>query len=131
MDKKGTFYYIAICVGVLLVVGLCWYLLREQDVHDQRERADDVRTELSNTGAAQRDAEKHIIDAGERIDGSIKLADEVAGRIDEAAERIADSEERNAECASIVEDSERRIGESQRIIQSIRKRAGQGGKQAP
>ena len=130
MDKKGTFYYILIGVGVVLIVAVCWYLLREP-VSDYRERADDVRAELSNTGAAQRDAEKHIIDAGERIDGSIKLADEVAGRIDEAAERIADSEKRNAECASIVEDSERRIEESQRIIQSIRKRAGQGGKQAP
>ena len=130
MDKEKfwqSFFFVA---GVLFVVAVCWYLLREP-VSDQRERADDVRTELSNTGAAQRDAEKHIIDAGERIDGSIKLTDEVAGRIDEAAERIADSEERNAECASLVEDSERRIGESQRIIQSIRKRAGQGGKQAP
>lgn len=118
-------------IGVFLfIVAVCWYLLREP-VSDYRERADDVRTELSNTGAAQRDAEKHIIDAGERIDGSIKLADEVAGRIDEAAERIADSEERNAECASIVEDSERRIGESKSILQGIRARAGQGGKQAP
>ena len=130
MDKKAGFY-VWVVIVLLFIVGLCWYLLREPGVRNQRERADDVRTELSNTGAAQRDAEKHIIDAGERIDGSIKLADEVAGRIDEAAERIADSEERNAECASIVEDSERRIGESQRIIQSIRKRAGQGGKQAP
>ena len=118
-------------IGVFLfIVAVCWYLLREP-VSDYRERADDVRAELSNTGAAQRDAEKHIIDARERIDGSIKLADEVAGRIDEAAERIADSEERNAECAGILADSERRIEESKSILQGIRARAGQGGKQAP
>ena len=130
MDKEKLWQSFFFVAGVLFVVAVCLYLLREP-VSDYRERADNVRAELANTGAAQRDAEKHIIDARERIDGSIKLADEVAGRIDEAAERIADSEERNAECASIVEDSERRIGESKSILQGIRARAGQGGKQAP
>ena len=127
MEDNKKLYYAIVAGGVLLVLAACLWLLSEPAVHNQRERADDVRTELSNTGAAQRDAEKHIIDAGERIDGSIKLADEVAGRIDEAAERIADSEERNAECARLVEDSERRVAESKSILQGIRERAGQGG----
>ena len=123
MDKKGTFYYIAIGLGVLLVVVLCWYLLREPNIHDQRERANDVRNELINTGNAQRDAQGHIDNAGRGIDRSINAVDEIAGGLGEAESRIAESEKRNAECAEIVRDSERRIEESKRILQSIRNRA--------
>ena len=128
MDKKGTFYYIIIGICVLFVCGLCWYLLTEPAVHDQRERAADVGTELVNAGNAQRDAEKHLDDAGRRIDRSAELADEITRGIGEATERIADSAERNEECAELVADSQRRIEESRRIIQSIRERAGQDGK---
>lgn len=128
MDKKSTFYYILIGVGVLLVFAVCWYLLREPDVHDQRERADDVRNELINTGNAQRDAQSHIDNARRGIDRSIESVDKIAGGIDEATERINDSAERNAECAELVTDSERRIEESKRILQSIRERARQNGK---
>ena len=117
--------YIGIFVFVLAV---CWYLLCESDVHDQRERSNDVRTELSNTGNAQRDAQSHIDNAGQRIDRSVELADEITRGIDEATERIADSAERNAECAELVADSERRIAESRAILQGIRERARQDGK---
>ena len=128
MDKKSTFYYIVVGFGVLLIVGLCWYLLREPNVHDQRERASDVRAELSNTGNAQRDAQGHIDNAGQRIDRSIESVDEIARGIDEATERIADSTERNAECAELVSDSERRIEESKSILQAVRSRTRQDGK---
>ena len=121
---KGLCY-----LGVFIfVLAVCWFLLREPDVHDQRERANDVRTELGNAGNAQQDAQSHLDNAGQRIDRSLELADEIAGRIDEAEERIADSTARNAECAGLVADSERRIEESKRIIQGIRERAGQNGK---
>ena len=115
-------------IGVFLfVVAVCWYLLAEP-VSNYRDRANDVRTELSNAGTAQRDAESHIVNAGGRIDSGIGLADEIAGGINKATERITDSAERNAECAELVADSERRIAESKRIIQSIRERARQDGK---
>lgn len=128
MEENKAFKYIAF-VGVLVFIcTVCWYLLREPDVHDQRDRANDVRDELTNTGNAQRDAEKHLDSAGGRIDRSVELADEIAGRIDEATERIADSAERNAECEGLVADSERRIEESKRILQAVRERARQDGK---
>ena len=127
-DKKGTLYYCFICAIVIFIVAVAWYLLTEPDVHDQRDRANDVRNELSNTGTAQRDAQGHIDNAGQRIDRSIELADEIAGRIDEATERITDSAERNAECEGLISDSERRISESRAILQSIRERARQNGK---
>lgn len=126
MEK--TLRIIGIVCACLFVGWLAWYLLSEPDVHDQRERANDVRNELSNTGNAQRDAQGHIDNAGQRIDRGVELADEIAGRIDEATERITDSTERNEECAELVADSERRIAESKSIIQGIRERARQDGK---
>ena len=122
MEKNKTIKYLAYIGVFIFILAVCWYLLREPDVSDQRDRANDVRDELSNTGTAQRDAESHLVNAGQRVDRSLELADEIAGGIDEAAERIADSEKRNAECAGILEDSERRIEESKRIIQSVRER---------
>ena len=124
-QREKNLRIVAIIVCVLVIAFGVWYLCTEPNVHDQRERANDVRNELSNAGTAQRDAQSHIDNAGQRIDGSLELADEVAERIDEAAERIADSEKRNAECAGILADSERRIAESRAIIQGIRERARQ------
>ena len=126
MEK--TFRIIGIICAVVFVGWLLWYLLSEPDVHDQRERASDVRNELANTGNAQRDAQSHIDNAGQRIDRSIESVDEIAKGIDEAESRIADSATRNAECAELVADSERRISESKSIIQAVRERARQDGK---
>lgn len=122
MDENKTFKYIAFVGVFVFICAVAWYLLREPDVHDQRERASDVRNELGNAGDAQRDAESHIVNAGQRIDRSLESADAIAGRIDEATERIADSAERNAECAGILKDSERRIEESKSILQTVRER---------
>lgn len=126
MEK--TWRYIGIACAVVFCAWLAWYLLCEPDIHDQRDRANDVRDELTNVGNAQRDAQGHIDNAGQRIDRSVELADEIAGGISEAESRIADSTERNAECAELVADSERRVAESKSILQSIRKRARQDGK---
>ena len=128
MEENKTFKAIAFIGVFVFVCAVCWYLLSEPDVHNQRDRANDVRTELSNAGTAQRDAQSHIDNAGQRIDSGIGLADEIAGRIDEATERITDSTERNAECTELVADSERRISESKSIIQAVRERARQNGK---
>ena len=128
MEENKTFKAIAYIGVFVFVLALCWYLLSEPNVSDQRDRASDVRNELANTGAAQRDAEKHLDSAGQRIDNGIGLADEISRGIDEATERIADSTARNAECAELVADSERRIAESRAILQAVRNRAGQDGK---
>ena len=125
MDNEKMVKYIGVGCAIVFALCLAWYLLREPDVHDQRDGADAIRNELSNAGNAQRDAESHIVNAGGRIERSLESADAVAERIDEAAARIADSEKRNAECAGILADSERRIAESRAIIQGIRERARQ------
>ena len=126
MDKEKFYQCLFFVGGIVLVISVCWWLLT--DVHDHGGRTNDIRNELANTGNAQRDAQSHIDNAGQRIDRSFELADEITRGIDEATERIDNSAERNAECAELVRDSESRITESKRIIQGIRKRAGQSGK---
>ena len=126
MEK--TWRIIGVVCACVFVAWLAWYLLREPDVSDQRRRADDVINELNNAGNAQRDAQGHIDNAGQRIDRGLESVDEIAGRIDEAESRIEDSAERNAECAELVADSERRIEESRAILQAVRARKGQDGK---
>lgn len=128
MDNEKMVKCVCVICAVVFVLCLAWYLLREPDIHDQRDGADAIRNELSNAGNAQRDAESHIVNAGGRIDRSIESVDTVAERIGEAAERIADSEKRNDECEGILADSERRIEESKSILQAVRSRAGQNGK---
>ena len=118
----------AIVVAVLVIAFGCWYLLREPDVHDQRDRADDVRESLRNVGAEQRNAQSNIERIGRGIDESLRRADSVAEGIGDASERIADVQERSRECEEIVADSERRIAESKSIIQAVRSREGQDGK---
>ena len=120
---KSLFY----CGIFIAILALCWFLLSEP-VHDIRGKSDDIRTELGNAGNAQRDAESHIKNAGERIDRSTELADEVSRGIDEASERIEDSAKRNGECAELIADSERRIAESRTILQGIREGTRQKGK---
>ena len=126
MEK--TFRIIGVVCACVFVGWLAWYMLCEPNVSNQRERASDVRNELGNAGTAQRDAQDHLVNAGQRIDRSSELADEIARGIDEATERIEDSTARNAECAELVADSERRIEESKRILQAVRERARQDGK---
>jgi len=122
VEKKT---YGIILVGILIVFAVYWFLLREPDVSNQRERARDVIQSLDSAGAEQRNAESHLVNVGRGIDESLGRVDDVAERIDGAAEGIADVQKRSRECARVVEDSERRIGESQRIIQRVRARAGQ------
>ena len=126
MDENRKIYMCICYLLVAIIVSLLgWVLFTEYNVSNQRERDNDVRDELANTGAAQRDAEKHLDSAGQRIDRSIESVDEIAGRIDEATERIESVQERSESVARIIEDSERRISESRAIIQSIRERARQ------
>ena len=126
MEK--TFRIIGIVCACLFVAWLAWYLLREPDVHDQRDRAEDVRESLGRVGKEQRNAESNLERIERGLDDSIGRVDEIAERISDAENAITASQERRGECESIVADSERRIEESKRILQAVRERAGQGGK---
>ena len=128
MDENKVFKGLAYCGVFVFMLAVCWYLLAEPNISDQRERASDVGAALERAGSEQHDAERDIERVGRGIDASIERADEVASGIDEAERRIEASQERGGECAEVIADSERRIKESKRILQGIRSRAGQDGK---
>ena len=123
MEENKAFKYAAYLGCFIFIVAVCWYLLREPDVSNQRERANDVVQSLDSAGAEQRNAQKHIERIGQRIDDSIGYVENIERGIDEAQSRIADVQERSGKCAELLEDSERRIAESERIIHEVRSRA--------
>lgn len=128
MDKEKFYQCLFFVGGIVLVISVCWWLLREPDVHNQRERSNDVRNAFERIDNEQRNAENDIDRAGRRIDASVKSLDEIAERISDVENAITASQERRGECAEIVSDSERRIEESRAILQRVRNGAGQNGK---
>ena len=126
MEK--TFRIIGIVCACLFVGWLLWYLFSEPNVHDQRERANDVRESLDRVGSEQRNAQSNIERFERGLDDSIGRADAIAERIGDAENAITASQERRGECAKLVADSESRIAESKSILQAVRTRKGQDGK---
>ena len=125
MEENKILRYGFLAVGFVLVLAICWWLLSEPDVSNQRERANDVGESLGRIGNEQRNAESHIERVGRGIDDSLGRTDEIERGIDEAENRIESVQSRGGECATILADSERRIEESKRILQSVRERARQ------
>ena len=124
-DENKTLKY-GIYLGVLvLILSVCWWLLAEPDVRDQRDRATDVERSLDNVGREQQTAADAVERIERGISDSIERADEIERGIGEAESAISADAERRGECERIIEDSERRLAESQRIIQAVRERARQ------
>ena len=128
MEENKVIKGLAYCGVFVFVLAVCWYLLREPDVHNQRDAAARVTESLERAGSEQRDAENHLVNVGRGIDSGLERADEIERGIDEAESRIADVQSRGGECAAILADSQRRIAESRAILQSVRSRTGQDGK---
>ena len=128
MEENKVFKCAAYIGVFIFIFAVCWFLLSEPDVSNQRERADDVRSALDRAGSEQRNVEGNLERIGRGLDDSIRKADGIAERIGDAESAITASQERRGECEPILADSERRIEESKRIIQAVRARAGQDGK---
>lgn len=125
MDVNKVIKYVACFVVVMLVLAVCWFLFREPDVRDQRDRAADVERSLDDARREQQTAADAVERIERGISDSIERADEIERGIGEAESAISADAERRGECERIITDSESRIAESQRIIQSIRARARQ------
>ena len=128
MDENKTIKYLAYIGVFVFILAVGWYLLREPDVHDQRERTSDITESLGRVGEEQRNAESNLDRIERGLDDSIGRADEIAERISDAESAITASQERRGECEKLISDSESRIAESKSIIQGIRERSGQDGK---
>ena len=115
MDKKKA-YFIGSIAFLLVVSIVVWFAYAGRStVHDLRNGADAVRTELSNAESEQR-KERQIIDrTGEAIERS---RDEIG----ESRKRIADSKRTNKEIKEIERSDRELIEENQRIIQRVRER---------
>ena len=120
MEDKKTWYYVCIGIGVVVLIYVCWYLLREPDVRDQRDSATTVTESLGRAGSEQQSAARDIERVGRELDSSIGRLDEITSRIGDAESSIRESQKRRDECAGIIEDSQSRISESKRILQEIR-----------
>jgi len=117
--------YSFLAAGIVLVLAVCWYLLREPDVHNQRDAARSVTESLDRVGSEQQRAAESArrIDAG--LDRSITIIERVEERTGNAAGAVDRAASGNEAARRIVEDSQRRITECEGIIQEIRSGAGQ------
>lgn len=122
MDKKKA-YFIGSIAFLLVVSIVVWFACAGRStVHDLRNEADAVRTELSNAESEQR-KERQLIDrTGEAIERS---RDEIG----ESRKRIADSKRTNKEIKEIERSDRELIEENQRIIQRVRERGGKHNKE--
>lgn len=125
MEDNKKVYYALVAGGVLLVLAVCWFLLREPDVHDQRDAARDVEQSLDRAGAEQQRA----VESAERIQSGLERSVVVIERIEErtgnAESAVGRAASGNEAARRIVEDSQRRVAECAGIIQEIRAGAGQ------
>lgn len=120
MDENKTIKYLAYIGVFVFILALCWYMLREPDVHDQRDAARDVTESLDRAGSEQQRA----IESTERIQSGLERSVVVIERIEERTGNAESAVDRaasgNEEARRIVEDSQRRVAECEGIIQEIR-----------
>ena len=125
MEENKVMRYGFLAAGIVFVLAVCWWLLSEPDVRDQRERAADVGAALERVGGEQQRAAESAqrLDAG--LERSITIIERVEERTGNASDAVDRAASGNEALVRIVEDSQRRVEASQRIIQGIRARAGQ------
>lgn len=104
--KKEDMFMLVFVASFLVAV---WFLCAGRNaVHDLRERATPVRTELSNARKEQQEQSKTLREA-ERTTGEIR-------------ERIADSKRFNQEIAATEREDAEIIAECQSILSAVRER---------
>ena len=111
MDNQKRAYFIgglAFCVVVAIIL---WFICAgTSTVHDLRNGADAVRTELDNARTAQ-----------QRQEDTLRQASEAAER---SAGAIEDSEKTNQEISRIERTDAELIRESKSILERVRARGG-------
>ncbi len=125
VEENKILRYGFFVAGIVFVLAVCWYLLREPAVHDQRDAARSVTESLDRVGSEQQRAAESArrIEAG--LDRSITIIERVEERTGNASGAVDRAASGNEAARRIVEDSQRRITECEGIIQEIRSREGQ------
>ena len=108
MDKEKLLRAFCYVICFVLVLAVCWYLLREPAVHDQRDAARDVEQSLERAGAEQQRA----VESAERIQSGLERSVVVIERIEErtgnAESAVGRAASGNEAARRVVEDSQRR-----------------------
>ena len=125
VEENKIISYGFLAAGLVFVLAVCWWLLSEPDVRDQRERAADVGAALERVGGEQQRAAESAqrLDAG--LERSITIIERVEERTGNASDAVDRAASGNEKLVRIVEDSQRRVEASQQILQGIRARARQ------
>lgn len=118
MDNQKRLYFIGGIATLVVISVIVWFACAGRtSIHDLRNGADAVRSELSNAESEQRKERQIINRTGEAIERS---RDEIG----ESRKRIADSKRTNKEIKEIERSNRELIEENQRIIQRVRERGG-------
>ena len=113
-------YYAAVGGLVVFVLAVCWFLLREPDVSDQRDAARNVEQSLDRAGEEQRRAAESAGRIRDGLDRSVVVIERIEERTGNAADAIDRAAGGNEAARRIIEDSQRRVTECQGIISEIR-----------
>lgn len=103
--KEAVILFVFIVVFIVYVFFLC---AGRTSVHDLRERAEPIRTELDNARRTQQEQANTFNEAGKAVTRS--------------RETVKDSERTNKEIAGIEQGDAEIIGECQSIVKNVRKR---------
>lgn len=116
-NQKRAYFIGGLAVAVVVTIVVWFACAGRTSIHDLRNGADAVRSELSNAESEQRKERQIINRTGEAIERS---RDEIG----ESRKRIADSKRTNKEIKEIERSDRELIEENQRIIQRVRERGG-------
>jgi len=109
-NKKRAYFIGGLAVAVVVAIILWFICAGRSTVHDLRNGADAVRTELDNARTAQ-----------QRQEDTLRQASEAAER---SAGAVEDSERANREISRIERTDAELIRESKSILERVRARGG-------
>lgn len=109
-NKKRAYFIGGLAVAVVVAIILWFICAGRSTVHDLRNGADAVRTELDNARTAQ-----------QRQEDTLRQASEAAER---SAGAVEDSERANQEISRIERTDAELISESKSILERVRARGG-------
>lgn len=122
---------LCVCIALIVIALLCWYVFRVSDNGGTVERIRDSVSRVEREQSKARDSIERIGEGLDGLTGTIGDSESRITRSEEVIERInADNQSaqsRLGECQAIVRDSERRVEYGLRICEAVRQSAKESG----
>lgn len=109
-NKKGAYFIGSLAVAVVVAVILWFVCAGRSTVHDLRNGADAIRTELDNARTAQQ--------------GQVDTLRQASEATEQSAGAVENSKQANQEISSIERTDAELIRESKSILERVRERGG-------